>query len=216
MGDKGRRRVWGGRRHRDSKRMATRLSSTMRYGISMGDREPCPCESVAPSTSPGPVSDAEVLIRFVEKSDLVVADDLGRNFLAATAVSKNDLHGKGGQRSFSVVREGYTEAEELKRRAVARTREDQWRDNPVLARTEARRLREIVDLAMRREICVNSDPTYEKNDALGPLPSHASVVRADPPLDDKMREQWLRLRTAVGECFDDIRHCDGTPVAPKE
>jgi hypothetical protein len=178
----------------------------------MGEPEPeaCPCENNIPPTSPGPVEDQEVVVRFVEDQGHIGADASGKVFLVPTAIRKDDIQGKKG-RSLSLAREAYAERDDLERRAAARA-EEKWRQNPILALTHARQLRAILDGAQRREVCVNSDPL---TDDLGTFPAHASAVRSDPPKDDQLRQHWLQLRTAVGECFDDIRHADGNPATVK-
>jgi hypothetical protein len=181
----------------------------------MGEPEPCPCETKIPPTSPGPVEDHEVLVRFVEFKTQVGCDETGRIFLLPAAVRQDDIKGKAG-RSFSIAREAHTDGDHLCIRALARTQEEDWKQNPVLARTHTKRLREIVDGAERREVCVNSDPTTAEKDPLGAFPGHASALRSDSPKDKKeieLRQIWLQIRTAVGDCFDDIRHADGSHVA---
>jgi len=175
----------------------------------MGEPEPCPCENKTPPTSPGPVEDQEPLVRFVEDKGHIGKDGSGQLYLLPAAIRKDDIQGKKG-RSFSLAREAHADRYDLERRAAARA-DEEWKRNPVFARTRAERLRAIKDGAKRREVCVFSDPTPPTGD-FGAFPAHASAVRSDPPKDDKLRQHWLQLRTDVGACFDDIRHADGSPA----
>src|ERR1700689_5368777 len=72
------------------------------------ESEPCPCEEDTPATSPGPVKDGETVVRFVQIKEHVGGDASGRVFLRPTAVSKQDLSGRGDH-SFSLVREAHIE-----------------------------------------------------------------------------------------------------------
>lgn len=185
---------------------------TQRLAVSMDESDPCPCESVTPPMSPGPVGDQETVIRFVQIKDHVGQDESGRYFLRPTAITREELSGRRSH-SFSLVREAHIEISDLRVRAVARTKCDEWNANPVLARVQTKRLRGLVDGNLRREICVNSDPTTADDDRFGACPAHAAALRSDPPLGDKQRAEWIILRTRMGECFDDIRHFDGSTIS---
>ena len=174
--------------------------------------EPCPCEEDTPATSPGPVKDGETVVRFVQIKEHVDGDASGRVFLRPTAVSKQDLSGRGDH-SFSLVREAHIEENDFDKRAIAKTISDEWKSDPVIARVPTAHLRAILDDKGRREICVNSDPTTAKDDRLGACPAHAAALRSDPP-KDKQRPAWLVLQAKVGECFEDIHHLDGSAVSP--
>jgi hypothetical protein len=73
-------------------------------------------------------------------------------------------------------------------------------------------MRKIRDAEGRREVCVNADPTTDENDKLGPCPSHASILRANPPLDPTQRLEWQILRVKLAEQFTNIRHQSGAEV----
>jgi hypothetical protein len=90
-------------------------------------------------------------------------------------------------KSEGVRREEHTAPPETARRAQAVNREPKWSSDPVLARGSVISLRNIRDTEGRREVCVNADPTTDQNDKLGACPTHASILRADPPLDVTQR-----------------------------
>jgi len=94
----------------------------------------------------------------------------------------------------------------------AMNREPKWSSDPVLARGLVISLRSIRDTEGRREVCVNADPTTHENDKLGACPSHASILRADPPLDVTQRLEWQMLRVKLAEQFTEIRHQSGIAV----
>jgi hypothetical protein len=83
-----------------------------------------------PENSPGRVDDAEVLVRFVEQKAHVLRYDDGSSCLLPTAVSEDDLRGRG----FSVFREAHINADEMHSRASDRTKAVEWKNDPVLAR----------------------------------------------------------------------------------
>jgi hypothetical protein len=174
--------------------------------------EPCPCEDNPPATAPGRVGDDEWLVRFVSDRSHVGRDDEGNYFIVPAGVPKDDLRQHNG-RSFSTVRETHIDKGEMITRAAAVTKTEEWKADPVLGRATATALRSIRDMAQRREVCVNADPTTAENDWLGPCAAHASIVRSTPPLDENDRLAWLILRTKVGECFDSIRHSSATMPA---
>jgi hypothetical protein len=117
----------------------------------MGESDPCPREGVTPPMSPGPVGDLETVIRFVPIKDHVGQDKSGHYFLRPTAITKEELSGRRNH-SFSLVREAHIDINDLKVRAVGRTKSGEWNDNPVLARVQTRRLRALVDNNNWREI----------------------------------------------------------------
>jgi hypothetical protein len=185
----------------------------------MGECEPCALECVSPKNSPGPVLNDETVVRLGVRPEHVGIDSQGRFYLAPTAVSRSDLHGKN--RSYSLLRDAHIKKEDLVIRAEAKNTCPRWDNNPVLARARTVNLRAIVDDNGRREICVNSDPTDE-NDKFGACPAHASALRSEnPPPPQKprppiQRVEWVILQAKVGDCFTDIRHADGTLVALSE
>lgn len=177
----------------------------------MGEPDPCPSENLVPDTSPGPVLSDEIVVRFVELKSHVGRDEGGHFRLVPAAVSKEELKGRGGH-SFSLVREAHLDQQELEDRASSRSCAE-LKEDPVLARTSAHRLRAITDENGWREICVNSDPTTEKDDPLGACPAHASALRSGNPPKTKQRVDWQLLRAQVGECFSDVRHFSGKAFA---
>jgi hypothetical protein len=170
--------------------------------------EPCPCEDTPPASAPGRVGDDECLVRFISDRHHVGRDDEGNYFIVSAGVPKDDLR-QYNDWSFSTVRESHIDKGEMIIRAVAVTKTQEWKADPVLGRSTATALRSVRDKAQRREVCVNADPTTSENDKLGPCAAHASIVRSTPPLDENDRLAWLTLRTKVGECFDHIRHNSG-------
>jgi hypothetical protein len=94
----------------------------------------------------------------------------------------------------SVLRDEHTAGRETARRAQAMNRELAWATDPVLARGLVMSIRSIRDKEGRREVCVNADPTTDENDKLGACPSHASILRANPPPDPAQRLEWQMLR----------------------
>ena len=141
------------------------------------------------------MKDGETVVRFVQIKEHVGGDASGRVFLRPTAVSKQDLSGRGDH-SFSLVREAHIEENDFNKRAIAKTISDEWKSDPVIARVPTAHLRAILDDKGRREICVNSDPTTAKDDRLGACPAHAAALRSDPP-KDKQRPAWLVLQAKV-------------------
>jgi hypothetical protein len=182
----------------------------------MGECEPCARECSSPKNSPGPVSNDETIIRLGVRPEHVGVDSQGRFYLAPTAVSKSDLHGKN--RSYSLLRDAHIKKEDLVIRAEAKNTFPRWENNPVLARARTVNLRAIVDDNGRREICINSDPTTDENDKFGACPAHASALRSEnPPPPQKprppvQRVEWVIIQAKVGDCFTDIRHADGSLV----
>ena len=175
------------------------------------DDEVCPREREAPAPAPGPVRCIETVVRFVLLQAQLIRDAEGQPVLTAAAFPRDELRGIRGK-SVSVLREEHTAALETGRRAQAMNREQKWSSDPVLARGLVISLRSIRDREGRREVCVNADPTTDVNDKLGACPSHASILRADPPLDVRQRLEWQMLRVKLAEQFTKIRHQSGTEV----
>jgi hypothetical protein len=171
----------------------------------------CPREREAPSPAPGPVECDEIVVRFVLLQAQLIRNAEGQPVLTAAAFPKEELRGTRGK-SVSVLREEHTAPLETARRAQAMNREQKWSSDPVLARGSVISLRSIRDTEGRREVCVNADPTTDENDKWGPCPSHASILRADPPLDITQRLEWQMLRVKLAEQFNEIRHQSGREV----
>ena len=171
------------------------------------DVAPCPAERDVPLGAPGPVDDAERVLRFVPVSAWLVWDPQGRPRLAPAAFPREELRGDG-DKSVSVLRDK-TPKVEVVRRAAARNREPTWGQDPVTACAPVQLLRQIQDNMQRREVCVNADPV---EDALGFCPTHASVLRACPPLDMAQRLAWTVIRTKLADQFTEVAHCSGQPV----
>jgi hypothetical protein len=173
--------------------------------------EMCPREWEAPPPAPGPVECNETVVRFVLHQAQLIRNAEGQPVLTATAFPRDELRGINGK-SVSVLRDEHTAAEETARRAQAMSRESMWSSDPVLARGLVISIRNIHDAKGRREVCVNADPTTDENDKLGACPSHASILRANPPLDLTQRLEWQMLRVKLAEQFTEIRHQSGTAV----
>jgi hypothetical protein len=176
------------------------------------DGEACPREGEAPSPAPGPVELTETLVRFVILQTQLIRNAEGQPVLTAAAFPRDELRGIRGK-SVSVLRDEHTAGEETARRAQAMNRELMWSSDPVLARGLVISIRNIRDAERRREVCVNADPTTDENDKLGACPSHASILRANPPLDLTQRLEWQMLRVKLAEQFTEIRHQSGAAVA---
>lgn len=166
---------------------------------------PCPCEEDVPNGAPGAVSDAECVIRHVPVSQWL----LPNGWLSASAFPRDEVRGLKGK-SVSVLR-GMTPPDEVTRRGAALNKEPAWATDPVIARAPVLALRQIVDREQRREICVNADPVETP---LGFCTTHASVLRAFPPLDPKQLMEWATLREKLADAFAGISHCSGKPIAP--
>src|SRR5271165_3083874 len=147
----------------------TAVHSTRRSMNFSGEPEPCPRERDAPPTSPGPVENGAIVVRFVAIREHVGSDASGRVFLLPAAVKEEDLKGRRNH-SFSLVREAHIEKSDLTARAIAKTVSEEWKSNPVIGRTATERLRALLDDTGRREICVNADPTTAEDDPLGACP----------------------------------------------
>jgi len=167
----------------------------------------CPCESDSPPGAPGPVSHEESVIRFVPSKNWIVRGAAGQAELSVAAFPEQELEAKKGK-SVSVLR-CMTEAAELERRAVARNREPSWADDPVVARGTVATMRQLCDGMNRREICVNADPI---TDELGHCPTHASILRSNPPPDRSQRLQRAMLRLALASLFVEVAHLSGHPI----
>lgn len=170
--------------------------------------DPCPCEGDSPEGAPGPVEDDEAVIRFVPYWNWLLRNGAGDLVLDQAAFPQQELEGKLGK-SVSVLR-SMTDPPEIARRAIHRNREPKWADDPVAARGGVRPMRHLHDNAGRREICVNADPI---SDVLGHCPTHASILRATPPLDRDQRLHWAKLRLALASAFTDIAHVSGSLVS---
>jgi hypothetical protein len=175
------------------------------------DDETCPREGQAPSPAPGPVECNETIVRFVPHQAQLIRNAEGQPVLTAAAFPRDELRGIHGK-SVSVLRDEHTAAEETARRAHAMNRESMWSSDPVLARGLVISIRNIRDPKGRREVCVNADPTTDENDTLGACPSHASILRANPPLDLTQRLEWQMLRVKLADQFTEIRHQSGTAI----
>lgn len=170
---------------------------------------PCPCERDAPEGAPGPVEDTETVIRFVPSTAWIAWDEAGQAKLRPAAFPQDELQGGKGK-SVSVLR-GMTPPEEVAQRAATRTRESAWSGNPATAAALVLTLRQLLDQRERREICINADPVDTE---LGFCSTHASILRADPPLDKTQRLAWAILRLKLATAFGHAMHCSGQPVAP--
>jgi hypothetical protein len=177
----------------------------------MCNDEACPGEREAPLPAPGPVECNETVVRFVPLQTQLIRNAEGFPVLTAAAFPKDELRGVRGK-SVSVLRDEHTEAQETARRAQAMNREPMWSSDPVLARSLVISMRNIRDGEGRREVCVNADPTTDENDKLGACASHASILRANPPLDPAQRLEWQLLRIKLAEQFTEIRHQSGAAV----
>jgi hypothetical protein len=177
----------------------------------IGDNETCPREGEAPSPAPGPVECNETIVRFVPLQAQLIRNAEGQPVLTAAAFPRDELRGIHGK-SVSVLRDAHTAAEETARRAQAMNRESMWSSDPVPARGLVTSIRNIRDPKGRREVCVNADPTTDENDKLGACTSHASILRANPPLDLTQRLEWQMLRVKLAEQFTEIRHQSGTAI----
>lgn len=186
--------------------------------VFMGECEACPLEWISAENSPGPVLNEETIIRLgVIPSHVAIASQGGFH-LVPVAVSKSELNGKNNH-SYSLLREAHVEENDLIARAKGTNTFPGWNDNPVLARASVANVRAVVDDNGTREICVNADPTTDETDRFGACRAHASALRSENPPRSKIdpnRIGWMLLRTWVGECFTDIRHVDGAPVALSE
>jgi hypothetical protein len=177
----------------------------------MCDGEPCPREGEVPLPAPGPVGCSETVVRFVILRTQLISNAEGKPALTAAAFPRDELRGVHGK-SVSVLRDEHTAVEETCRRAQAMNREPMWSSDPVLARGLITSIRKIRDAEGRREVCVNADPTTDESDKLGACPSHASILRANPPLDLTQRLEWHVLRVKLAEQFTEIRHHSGAEV----
>jgi len=175
-----------------------------------GEGEPCPCELEHPQEAPGPVADCETVIRFIPHDIWLYNDERGQRSLNSKAFGKDELSGSVGKKSVSVLRAEKTSPDEILRRGRCINKEESWSDDPLIAVASAQKLRNMVNGSGRREICVYADPTDATRDILGPCPTHASLLRAKPPLDPKLqRAEWSRLRLELAAQFVNIRHCSG-------
>lgn len=188
------------------------MSSTPPSVSSIGspEPEPCPNEGTPPLGAPGSVNDAEGIIRLVPSRVWLIRDGRGNAALGPTAFSRDELSQRKGK-SASVLRD-MTASAEIERRARALNSEPLWVDDPVIATASVFAVRHIVDSGGRREVCVNADPTSKENDRLGPCSTHASVVRACPPLDQKQRIEWAGLRQQLAMRFSRVTHVSGRTV----
>ena len=178
----------------------------------IGDQTACPCEADAPPPAPGPITGAEVIVRFVPLADQLTLNTQGEPVLAPVAFSKDELAGKNNK-SGSVLRGGLTAGHEIARRARAKNKQPEWTQDPVLARADVGELRALRDSSGWRMVCINADPTTAQDDPLGPCPTHASVLRSHPPLSNQQRIEWLLLRTQVSTAFRLISHHSGHKVS---
>lgn len=173
------------------------------------DFPPCPCERIAPEGAPGPVADTETVIRFVPVAAWIAWDGEGKARLRPVAFPEDELKGSG-DKSVSVLR-GMTPSGEISRRAAARNKEPAWANDPVTAEASVLTLRQLLDKRQRREMCVNADPLETD---LGFCPTHASILRAYPPLDKEQRLAWAVLRLKLATAFSEALHCSGQPPMP--
>lgn len=169
--------------------------------------EPCPCEHTAPDGAPGPVADAELVMRHIPVSLWLVWDQQGQPRLTPAAFPEDELRGRKGK-SVSVLR-GLAAPAEASRRGIALTKEPAWKDDPVAALARVDALRTLVDRQQRREICVNADPV---DTDLGFCAEHASILRASPPPDPSQRLEWMKLRLKLACRFASVSHGSGKPV----
>jgi hypothetical protein len=175
-----------------------------------GDAEPCPGEQQVPAGAPSAVADSETVTRLVPSLGWIIRDGKGQAALGPVAFPKVDLSGKDA-RTISVLRD-MTEPAETRRRAVCMNTELAWTEDPVIARAPVLQLRLVCDTQGRREACVFADPTTAETDKFGACPTHASILRACPPLDMKQRLEWNRLRLALAQTFAEVRHVSGQAV----
>jgi hypothetical protein len=167
---------------------------------------PCPREGDSPGDAPGPVGDDEVVIRFVPARHWLVQNPSGVPELSPAAFPRYELRGRDGK-SVSVLR-NLTEPGEIARRAALRNREPVWSDDPVVARAHVAALRQLRDQAGRREVCVNAHPVTDDG---GHCPTHASILRSDPPPAERL--EWAMLRASLVHMFAEVSHLSGGPVA---
>jgi hypothetical protein len=126
-----------------------------------------------------------------------------------SAFPEGELQGRDGK-TVSVLRD-MTPPGEVAQRAFLRNKEQAWASDPVIAKASVRDLRQMYDAAGRRELCVNADPIRNDNDS---CPTHASVLRSNPPPDAKHRLIWARLRVELATKFEYVAHCSGRQIAP--
>jgi hypothetical protein len=157
------------------------------------------------------VEDDEAVVRFVPRRDWIVRSGTGRAELTVAAFPEQELEGRKGK-SVSVLR-SITEPGELARRAVGRNREPAWDSDPVIARGLVGPMRQLRDHAERREVCVNADPI---TDDFGICPTHASILRSDPPPDRSQRLQRAKLRLALTTSFADVSHLSGRAITDRD
>jgi hypothetical protein len=169
------------------------------------DAEPCPGERDDPCWGVSAVADDELLIKIVEIRSLLTEDEQGRPRLTASAIKRDDLAGRDG-RSVSTLRQGLTPHNEIQRRSKSINKEPAWVDDPLLATATTLDLRNLMDRASRREVCVHAEPTTIENDKLGACPTHAGIKRSCTPPETKSRLEWAVLRGAVAAKFREFRH----------
>lgn len=170
--------------------------------------EGCPCEDEAPDPAPGPVDDAELLVKvaFARAGDFE-EEDGGTYRFAPGAFRKEDLLGKRrGDKSVSVIRQDHLPQKECMRRAALL--EPRWDADPVIGRVRAEDVRALDDNNAPRLLCVYADPTGDE-DRHGALPSHAGIVRARPFPGDNHRMEILKVKIAIAKLFGTLTHLSG-------
>lgn len=171
--------------------------------------EPCPGEGEAPYPAPGPVEDAETLVRFISTRKDTIWDGVTMR-VSPGSFSSDDIKGAKGrngvERSVSMFRRECTLSAELFARAERTNKETDWIGCPVVALTTAAFVRKMRDGAERREFCVYAEPVDEADDPSGPCTTHAGLKRSKPERPDEQRVNKNILRDRLAGAFDELRH----------
>lgn len=175
--------------------------------ISRACSQGCPCEDVALAPAPGPVGDAEFLVKvaFARADDFEEIEGGGFRF-AIGAFREQDLRGPMGKRSVSVIRQDHLSDVDCAKRAAQL--EPAWQSDPVVGRIQTLDVRALSDLDAPRLLCVYAEPTGDE-DRLGALPAHAGIVRARKLPDDNSRLTWFLVRVKIAQLFGALVHLSG-------
>lgn len=166
--------------------------------MSLIDDHCCPGESVAHNCH-GPVIDGETLVLAIRRDDHWKRGANGELVLTRTAISEDDLKGKGSgkdKRGVSFEREECAGPENLYKRMNELT----GADDPLVARSNARQLRDIKDAKGVRELCVHADPT-DHTDRHGPSPTHGVFRARESRAPVPTGLTWANLRSEIAEQF---------------
>lgn len=171
--------------------------------MSLIDDGCCPEESVARNCY-GPVVDNETLVLAIRSVDHVRVAPDGKLVLAATAIATKDIKGTdegNGKRGVSFEREECAGSEGLLRRIQLLTKSE----DPLVARVEARQIREIVDNEQTRELCVHAEPT-DQSDPYGPSPTHGAFRARENRREPPTGLSWAILRSEIAGRFRRFGH----------